>query len=398
MRQSTWSAAGLRRLHTVMEGHIQQGTMPGAITLVSRRGEVHVDVLGTKAIGGSAPMQRSTIFRIASMTKPIAAVATLILVEECKLRLDEPVDPFLPELANRQVLKRLDGPITETVPAERPISVRDLLTMCMGFGAVMAPPDTLPIQRAMAEADLAPGPPKPVHGRTTGEWIASLSTLPLMAQPGTAWLYPTSFSVLGVLIARASGQPLETFLRERIFGPLGMTDTGFSVPASKVERLATSYVGSFGPDPHAVHDGRAESAWLQPTSFPDADGGLVSTVDDYLAFGTMMLNGGKLGNERIISRLSVEVMTTDQLTASQRAGAGWEPGNSRGWGFGVSVVKQRDDISAVPGRYGWEGGLGTSWATDRAEGLIGIMMTQAGGFPNGIYNDFWTSVYAAIDD
>jgi CubicO group peptidase (beta-lactamase class C family) len=397
MGQPGFSTAGLSRLHDVMAGHIERGTVPGVVTLVSRYGEVHIDAIGTTAFGGSIPMQRDTIFRIASMTKPIAAVATMILLEECRLRLDDPVDVLLPELANRQVMQRLDGPLDETVPAERAITLRDLLTMSMGFGYITSGGSS-PMQQAMDAADLTPGPPRPRTQYTSDEWIARLGRLPLMAEPGASWLYPTSFSVLGVLIARACGQPLEVFLRERIFEPLGMKDTGFSVPAGAATRLATSHTGNFGPDPHAVYDSSAESRWLQPPSFPDADGGLVSTIDDYLTFGTMLLNSGKHGNQRIISRHAVEVMTTEQMTESQRASAAWDVGTARGWGFGVSVVNRRDEIAATPGRYGWEGGLGTSWANDPTEGMIGILMTQSGGFPNGIYSDFWTTVYAALDD
>ena len=235
------SKARLGRMHDVMAGYVERGEVPGIVTLVSRRGEVHVDAIGMQAIGGNDPMRRDTIFRIASMTKPITAVAAMILVEECKLRLDEPVDRLLPELADRKVLKRLDGPLDDTVPANRPITVRDLLTFRMGFGMIMAPPGTYPIQRAATEHGIGMGPPKPQEQPAPDEWLRRLGTLPLMHQPGEKWMYNTASDVLGVLIARASGQPLETFFRERIFEPLGMKDTGFSVPAAQLDRFATSY-------------------------------------------------------------------------------------------------------------------------------------------------------------
>src|SRR5207245_542654 len=164
-----------------------------------------------------------------------------ILVEECKLRLDEPVDRLLPELADRTVLRRPDGPLDDTVPAIRPISVRDLLTFRMGFGLMMAPPDAYPILQAASELQIGMGPPSPSSMPPPEEWIRRLGTLPLMHQPGEQWMYNTGSDVLGVLIARASGQPLETFLRERLFEPLGMKDAGFSVPAARLDRLATSY-------------------------------------------------------------------------------------------------------------------------------------------------------------
>ena len=231
----------LSRMHEVMADYVERGDVPGLVTLVSRRGEVHVDVIGTQAIGESPPMRRDTIFRISSMTKPIIAVATMILVEECKLRLDEPVERWLPELAERRVLKRLDGPLDETVPAKRPITVRDLLTFRMGFGQMMAPPDAYPILSAANEQRIGMGPPSPSSMPAPDEWMRRLGRLPLMHQPGEQWMYNTGSDVLGVLLARASGQPLETFLRERLFEPLGMKDTGFSVPAASLDRLATSY-------------------------------------------------------------------------------------------------------------------------------------------------------------
>ncbi|MGZ6036564.1 MAG: serine hydrolase domain-containing protein, partial [Myxococcaceae bacterium] len=236
------SKARLGHMHDVMAGYVERGEVPGIVTLVSRRGEVHVDTIGMKEVGGSEPIRRDTIFRITSMTKPITAAATMILVEECKVRLDEPVNRLLPELANRKVLKRLDGPLDDTVPAKRPITVRDLLTFRMGFGIAMGPPGAHPVQKAERELQLMTlGPPKPPTPHAPDEWLRRFATLPLMHQPGEKWMYNTGSHVLGVLIARASGQPLETFLRERIFEPLGMKDTGFSVPAAKLDQLATSY-------------------------------------------------------------------------------------------------------------------------------------------------------------
>src|SRR5712691_10187377 len=235
------SRARLGRMHDVMAGYVERGEVPGLVTLVSRRGEVHVDAIGMKAVAGLDPIRRDTIFRISSMTKPITAAATMILVEECKVRLDEPVDRWLPERADRKVLKRLDGPLDDTLPANRPITVRDLLTFRMGFGQMMAPPDAYPILKAASEQQIGMGPPSPSTLPAPDEWMRRLGQLPLMRQPGEKWMYNTGSDVLGVLIARASGQTLETFLRERIFEPLGMPDTGFSVPAAGLDRLATGY-------------------------------------------------------------------------------------------------------------------------------------------------------------
>ncbi len=395
------SWARLARMHDVMAGYVERGDVPGLVTLVSRRGEVHVDVIGAQAFADPAPMQRDTIFRISSMTKPIIAVATMILVEECKLRLDDLVDRWLPELAERQVLKRLDGPLDETVPAKRPITVRDLLTFRMGFGQMMASPDAYPILLAANEQQIGMGPPNPSAMPAPDEWMRRLGQLPLMHQPGEKWMYNTGSDVLGVLIARASNQPLETFLRERIFEPLGMKDTSFSVPEAALDRLATSYRTDPTSGKLTVYDEPRGGQWSRPPAFPSGAGGLVSTIDDYLSFGQMMLSQGKYGNERLLSRLSVELMTTDQLTPEQKAVSGLFPGffDSQGWGFGVSVITRRDDIAAVPGRYGWDGGLGTSWYSDPREDMVIILMTQsawASPSPPNVY--FWTLAYQAIDD
>ncbi|HWI63113.1 MAG TPA: serine hydrolase domain-containing protein [Symbiobacteriaceae bacterium] len=391
----------LSRLPDAMARHVQQGALPGLVTAVSHRGEVHVDVIGAQAVGG-APMRRDTIFRITSMTKPVAAVAAMILVEECRLRLDEPVDRLLPELANRQVLTQMDGLVEHTVPAERPITLRDLLTFRMGFGVIFGPEEEYPILRAARELELGTlGPPVPATPHAPDEWMRRLGSLPLMCQPGERWLYNSAFAVLGVLIARAADQPLETFLRERIFAPLGMKDTAFSVPAAKLDRLATSYWVNAQTGGLDLHDSAEESYWSRPPVFPDAAAGLVSTIDDYLAFGQMLLNQGKLGNERILSRASVETMTADHLTPGQKARSGFFPGywENQGWGFGVSVVTGRDNLWAVPGRYGWDGGYGTSWYNDPREDLVAILMTQRGEFPlfSPVWQDFWSSVYQAIE-
>ncbi|HMB03033.1 MAG TPA: serine hydrolase domain-containing protein [Isosphaeraceae bacterium] len=401
MSQDGFSKVRLGRMHDVLAGHVESGEVPGLVTLVSRRGEVHVDAIGAKAVGGD-PVRRDTIFRITSMTKPITAAAAMILVEECKIRLDEPVDRLLPELANRKVLKRLDGPLDDTEPAKRPITVRDLLTFRMGLGMIMGPPDVYPIQKAVIALGIVGfGPPNQATPHDPDEWLRRLATLPLMHQPGERWMYNTGSYVLGVLIARASGKPLEAFLRERIFEPLGMKDTGFSVPAAKLDRLVSAYWPNAQTGALDLYDDAKDSQWARPPAFPDGGAGLVSTVDDYLAFGRLMLNKGKHGSERILSRPSVEAMTTDQLTPAQKAASDfaglWE---SHGWGFGVCVVTRRDGVAASPGRFGWDGGSGTTWASDPAEDLVAILMTQRAAFPptSAVYLDFWTSVYQAIDD
>jgi CubicO group peptidase (beta-lactamase class C family) len=393
MSTSGLSKKRLARMHDILATHVNSGTVPGLATLIDRRGEIHVDTIGVKTMGRSDPIRRDTIFRIASMTKPITAVATLILIEECKLRLDEPVDRLLPELANRSVLKQLDGPLDDTVRATRPLTARDLLTFRMGFGMLMGQPDVYPI--------LALNPP---HLHTPDEWIRRLGELPLMYQPGERWMYHTGSDVLGVLIARASGRSFEDFLRERVFEPLGMKDTSFSVPGAKIGRLASCY--RLNPQTRTLEltDSANDSAWASASMFPAGGGGLVSTLDDYHAFGRMLLNGGSHGGERILSRHAVELMTTDHLSAEQRASAGFLPGwfDARGWGFGVSIVTRREGIAMSPGQFGWSGAFGTSWFSDPREDLVGLLMTQCMNFPpgpgGGTRADFPTSVYQSIDD
>lgn len=387
------SKARLGRMHDVMAGYVER-EVPGLITLVSRCGGTHVDAIGTK---------RDTIFRISSMTKPITAAAAMILVEECKLRLDEPVDRLLPELARRTVLKRLDGPLEDTAPAKRPITLRDLLTFRVGFGQMMAPPDAYPILTAANALQIGMGAPNPAAMPAPDEWMRRLGSLPLMHQPGEKWMYNTGSDVLGVLIARASGQAFETFLQERLFEPLGMKDTAFSVPAAKLDRFSTSYWTNFKTGKSEIFDQAEGGQWSRPPAFPSGAGGLVSTIDDYLAFGQMMLNMGKHGCERILSRPTVESMTMDHLTAEQKAVSGLVPGyfDSHGWGFGMSVVTKRESASGPFGRFGWDGGLGTSWYSDPREDMVTILMTQrawTSPTPPNVCLDFWTAAYQAIDD
>src|SRR6476661_3627357 len=216
-----------------MAARVAAGELPGLVTLVAHGDELHVEAIGSPAFGSETPLQCDAIFRIASLTKPITAAATLSLVDEGLLRLEQPVDELLPELANRRVLRAIDAEPDDTVPAKRPITLEDLLSYRLGFGSVMARPDSYPIQRAEAELGLQSigGPPWPPVKHDAGTWMAALGSMPLMYQPGEQWLYGTSGQVLGVVLARATGKDLETVMHERIFGPLGMRDTGFTVPA-----------------------------------------------------------------------------------------------------------------------------------------------------------------------
>ena len=391
----------LERMHRVLSGHVERKELPELVALVSRHDDVHVETLGTMAFGHPAPMKRDTIFRIASITKPITAVAAMILVEECKLRLDESIEPWLPELANRRVLKSMSSELDDTVPALRAITVRDLLTSRMGFGSVMAMPDTYPIQKLIREYRIGgDGPMLPSQMPGTEEWLRKLGSLPWMAQPGERWMYHVSIDVLGALIARVSGQSLGTFMRERIFDPLGMKDTAFHVPSEKIERLPAFYFFNRQTNTLELFDDVANSAWRSEPLFESGGGALVSTIDDYFAFTRMMLKKGRTGREQVLSRASVELMTSDQVTAEQGAGAEIFFGAYSSWGFGMSVTIQRNEIFHTPGRFGWDSGFGTSAYTDPAEGMIGILFTQRlvdSPEPPNVYTDFWTLAYGAIE-
>jgi CubicO group peptidase (beta-lactamase class C family) len=404
---SGFSATGLRRLREVLAGHVDSGQIPGLVALVSRGGQTHVEAIGTMRRDGGPPMQRDTIFRMASTSKPVSVAATMVLLDECRVRLDDLVEQWLPELADRQVLTRIDAPLDDTVPARRPITVRDLLTSTFGLGMDLTALGT-PIMGAIIEQGLTPDLPEPMPA--PDEWMRRLGTLPLMHQPGERWQYHISNDLLGVLVARVTGQPFETFLRERVFGPLGMKDTGFHVPAEKIDRLPTLYA----PDPKTgefhVWDEPRTGRWSQPPPFPGGGGGLASTVDDYHAYFQMLLNGGTHGGERILSRPAVELMTTNRLTPEQQAvrdamardavHLSFGQGQHGGWGFGAAVRTYRADYASV-GQFGWDGGSGTSTYADPDKQVIGILLTQVGmSVPNSarVIHDFWTTLYQAIDD
>jgi CubicO group peptidase (beta-lactamase class C family) len=343
--------------------HVGPGTVPGLVALVACGDEVHIEARGELTIGGP-PVRRDSVFRIASTTKPITGAATLALVEEGLLALDAPVEQWLPELAGRRVLRRMDGPLEDTVAARRPPTVRDLLTFTFGFGMAVEmfmAPEPWPVVAAAAALHLSTlGPPSPLEAPEPDEWISRLGRLPLLAQPGERWLYNSGAQVLGVLLARAGGAPLPEVLRTRVFGPLGMRDTAFWT--ADTARLPTAYVPT--PDGLRVWD-PPDGQWSRPPAFPDAAAGLVSTADDLLAFARMFLRGGG----PVLSRDAVAAMTTDQLRPGQAPEALLE---GRSWGLCVSVLTD----GPFKGAFGWDGGLGTSWLVDPRRDLAVIVLTQ----------------------
>jgi CubicO group peptidase (beta-lactamase class C family) len=395
------SKSRLRRMHQVLSAYVERKQLPGLVALVSHDDQVHVETLGTLSFGYPAMMKRDTIFRIASLSKVITAVAAMILVEECKLRLDDSIEPWLPELANRRVLKSISSPPDDTVPAQRAITVRDLLTYRMGFGSVMAMPGTYPIQKLIREYRIGgDGPMLPSQFPAADEWLKRLGSLPWIAQPGERWMYHVSGDVLGVLIARVSGMSLGRFMRERIFDPLGMKDTAFHVPAEKIERLPAVYFFNHQANTLELFDNQASSSWRVEPPIESGGGGLVSTIEDYFALCRMMLNRGRHGGEQILSRAAVELMTSDQLTPGQRADSEIFFGAHSSWGLGMAVDILRDEILHNPGRFGWNGGCGTTAYTDPAQEMIGILFTQRmmdSPEPPRIFTDFWTLAYGAME-
>jgi CubicO group peptidase (beta-lactamase class C family) len=359
----------LARIDEVVGRAAEQGQVPGVVAAVARGEAVHVATAGVMAVGGP-PMRRDSLFRISSTTKPITAAAVLSLVDDGLLKLDGPVDELLPELADRRVLRRPDGPLGETVPAQRPVTVRDLLTFTWGFGmqgAMFMAAGPWPVVTAAAELQLATfGSPQPGAMPDPDTWMARLGELPLLAQPGERWLYQSGSQVLGVL---AAGAPFEDVLRERVLGPLGMKDTGFH--AADTARLSTAYESRDGL---LVVSDPPDGQWSRPPAFPDGSGGLVSSADDVVAFGRMLMRGGS----PVLTPATAAEMTRDQLTAEQRANV-W-PGFSflddRGWGYGLSVL---DD-----GRYTWEGGLGTTWSNVPSQNLTVVVLTQRAADETGM--------------
>jgi CubicO group peptidase (beta-lactamase class C family) len=408
---------GLAALNAALVRHTSTGAVPGLVALVARGGQVHVTSVGHKVIGDSAPVGRDAIFRIASLTKPVTGVAAMLLIEDGAMALDDPVARWLPELGARRVLRAYDAELSDTVPAERPITVEDVLSFRLGFGNIFTP-ETLPVVQA-AEGELKlktlvpPWPPTP---HNPGQWIAAFGSLPLLDQPGQRWRYNTGATIAGVLIERVAGAPFAEVLTKRVFEPLGMTDTAFYVPAEKMSRFTSMYAPA---EAAGVFGGRVDSTsgdeaggtglvlidrpdgwYAAPPALPDGAAWLVSTIDDLGAFAAMLAaDGGGL-----LSPGSVALMLRDRTTARDRAENPWFFGEHLGWGLTMAVpaagVDPRTVPDGVPRGYGWEGGSGTAWRTDRETGLTGILLTQrmmTSPEPPEVARDFWSAAYAAID-
>jgi CubicO group peptidase (beta-lactamase class C family) len=379
----------MAELHDLLETYVGDGSIPGAVALVARGDRTEVATVGSVAVGG-APMAEDSIFRLASITKPITAAAVMMLAEDGRIALDDPVAPWLPELAQPRVVRTPDSPVGDVVPAARPITVFDLLTSTAGFGF---PSDfTRPVVQSLFSVqkdgrEVASFPPPDV-------WLAELARIPLAYQPGEAWLYDTCSTVQGVLVSRVTGRSLPDFLAERVFGPLGMTDTAFEVPAAKRDRF-TSYYRHDPAGGLELADG-PDGQWSTVPALPLGNGGLAGTAADWLAFGRMLLAGGTTPDgSRLLTPESVRLMTTDHTTARQRE-IGQLFLEGQGWGFGGSVDIDPIDPWNVPGRYGWVGGTGTSAHIIPSAGTVAILLTQVAAdspVPPKFMRDFWQ--YAA---
>ncbi|MFF7985920.1 serine hydrolase domain-containing protein [Streptomyces sp. NPDC007901] len=373
-------------LRATLRRHVEEGTVPGAVGLVARGADVEVVAVGDMDVEGSAPMARDSVFRIASITKPITAAAVLMLVDEGRIGLGDPVEKWLPELAEPMVVRTPTSPVEDVVPADRPVTVEDLLSFRTGWG--LAADFSLPAVQALTAVQQHHIPFRDWPDPDT--WLGLLARVPMLRQPGEAWLYGTSSALQGILVARASGRTFPDFLAQRLFEPLGMRDTAFEVPASKRHRFTSSY--------HPAGDGTLrlsdtpDGDWSGLPRFPSGGGGLVSTADDWLAFARLLLNAGAAPDgRRLLTPTSVSRMTTNHLTAAQRDDATLFL-EGQGWGYGGQVDVTPADPWNVPGRYGWVGGTGTTAHLVPTTGTVTVLMTQAamtGPTPTPLMRDFW---------
>jgi CubicO group peptidase (beta-lactamase class C family) len=380
----------MTNLRDILETYVSDGSVPGAVALVARGDRVEVQAVGSVDVEGTRAMARDSIFRIASITKPITAAAVMMLVEDGRIALDDPVGRWLPELASPSVVRTPAGPVDVVVPAARAITVVDLLTSRAGYGF---PSDFSLPAVALLHEEVQKHGREPQLVAPPDEWMAALSRVPLLHQPGDAWLYNTCSDIQGVLVARVSGRSFPEFLSERLFEPLGMVDTGFEVPAGKRDRFTSYYQADPAGGLQLVD--APDGQWSRLPVFPSGAGGLVSTVDDLHSFARMLLAGGTVDGRRLLSPTSVREMMTDHLTRSQRDASGVFL-EGQGWGFGGSVDVESIDSWNVPGRYGWVGGTGTTAHLTPSTGAVAILLSQlamTGPTPTPLMRDFWR--YAA---
>ena len=391
----------LARIDThLMNRYIAPQKIAGALTLVARRGEIaYLSAIGKMDLERDKPMAVDTIFRIYSMSKPITSVGLMMLYEHGRFQLDDPVYKFIPEWRDLRVYELGNHPRWVTTPCERPMTIRDLFTHMSGltYGFM----ERTNIDRAYRRLGIGREDSKDLR-----QMIEGLAGLPLEFSPGTRWNYSVSTDVLGYLIELMSGMPLDEYLRTEIFEPLGMPDTGFTVPADKVDRFAANYVR--GPDKKPrLEDDPATSLYTRAVTFFSGGGGLVSTAADYLRFCRMLLNQGELDGRRLLGRKTLELMTSNHLPDGQdlatlATGAFSETtyeGIGFGLGFSVQLDLARSQIVGSPGEYAWGGAASTAFWIDPSEELITIFMTQL--MPSRTFNfrgQLKSIIYGAIVD
>ncbi|MGY4828301.1 serine hydrolase domain-containing protein [Sphaerotilaceae bacterium SBD11-9] len=381
-----FTQAGLDRLSAALKGQIDRQRLPGAVALIARQGRLaYFEALGRRDPAQPDLMRPDTLFRIYSMTKPVVSVAAMMLFEEGRLLLTDPVARHLPEFKDVSVgVVRDDGQI-ECVPAQRAMTVHDLLRHTAGFTYEILAHS--PIRKLYARAK--------VYRRdwTNQAFSEAMAALPLMYQPGSVFDYSRATDVLGRVVEVVSGQPLREFFQQRIFSPLGMVDTGFHVPASQHHRLAEP----FAADP----DTGAEVQLLdvrQPVAMDMGGGGLVSSTADYARFCQMLLNGGTLDGHRLLSRKTVALMTSDHLGPIPSVSELLPPGYGFGLGFAVRLQTGLAPNAGSQGMYYWGGMAGTTFFIDPKEEMVAVLMTQGPGQADEIRALFRNLVYAALGD
>ncbi len=369
-----FDASRLAAIAPAMQGVVDAGDLSGMVTAVWRKGEeVQLNLVGKRDIANNLPMERDTLFRIASMTKPITSVAALMLMEEGRIKLDDPITKWLPEFADMNVLKDPKGPLHETYPSPRIITVEDLMTHRSGFAYGFT--SSGPIGKAHEDVLGTPLD----NPKTPDQWLAALATLPLTFPPGQQLHYSHSTEVLGFLIGRVTGNTYRDFITERILTPLGMADTDFYVPKDKRGRAAVVYqqdqaTGALKPVPFPQYD--------SAPAYTAGGGGLISTLDDYLTFARMLLNKGELNGKRYLKRETFEQMTTNHLTQAQRdiPFLGMPLFLGQGFGLGVSVIMDPEKHewmgAGSKGAFGWPGAFGTWWQADPEKDMILIFLIQ----------------------
>lgn len=376
----------LDRIRRVLQGHVEEGRIAGAVVLLARRGRVaFFESFGRRDREADVAMTDDTIFRIASMSKPITSVAVMTLYEEGRFQLGDPVSRYLPELADLEVAVPSEDGVLRTVPAEREMTVQDLLRHTSGltYGFFSdSPVDKLYTEAGVLSKD-----------QNLAETVEKLGRLPLKHQPGTVWEYSISVDVLGRLIEVISGMPFDRFLEERLFDPLDMPDTGFHIAKDELPRLATNY--RWHEEQMVAAEPNAFESYETPTTYFSGGGGLVSTAADYFRFSQMLLDDGHLDGTRVLGRKTVELIRTDHLGDIRMPR---NPGYGFGLGFAVRTHPGRAPIPGSVGEFHWGGAYGTVFWIDPREEFVGVFMIQLRPSPEAFGQQFKTMAYQAIVD